>query len=333
MLQANRQLSPRTVEAYGRALEDLLCFCSRNEPQIVVETATRAHLAAYVNALATRPGKRGANVIKIESGTGLSHQTISLRVTAARLYYDHLVEQGVRATNPVGRGKYTRRSADLAGYRHSGTSSRPLLRRKPPKLPWIPDDAEFLHLLHALRLESVRNQAMLMLMYDGALRRDELVKVELSDVDWALREVTLRPEICKNGSGRLVLFTKITALSLKMYLHSRERLRLPLLFLSESNRNRSASISCDMVNKIVKNVADRANLPRLHPHTFRHLRLTHMARCGVPEQIIAQYAGHRSIETTRIYVHLSGREISATVAKKMDDFNRWVEQALAEKAT
>jgi integrase/recombinase XerD len=54
-----------------------------------------------------------------------------------------------------------------------------------------------------------------------------------------------------------------------------------------------------------------------------------MARCGVPEQIIAQYAGHRSIETTRIYIHMSGRDISASVAQKMEDFNRWVEASLA----
>ena len=40
------------------------------------------------------------------------------------------------------------------------------------------------------------------LMYDGGrLRREEVVLLELTDIDWAHREVTLRPEICKNGSG------------------------------------------------------------------------------------------------------------------------------------
>ena len=47
-LQANRQLSPRTIEAYGRGLEDLLRFCEQQEPPLSVETATKGDLAAYV---------------------------------------------------------------------------------------------------------------------------------------------------------------------------------------------------------------------------------------------------------------------------------------------
>lgn len=334
-LQANRQLSPRTVEAYGRGLEDWLRFCESQSPRIKPESASRADLAKYVNNLAGRPGKHGLGVLQLESGTGLSHQTIQLRVTATRLFFDHLVESGVRTSNPVGRGKYTRKHLDLAGYRHTATSVRPLLKRRPAKLPWIPNNDEFARLLRALHAEPIRNQAMLMLLYDGAMRRDELVQLELEDIDWSAREIQLRTEICKNGSGRLVVFTKPASLRLKEYLKLRRKLAPTsrLVFVSESNRNKAGNISADMINKIVKGVADRAKLPRLHPHTFRHLRLTHMARCGVPEQVIAQYAGHRSVETTRIYIHLSGREISATVAEKMDDFDKWIEKVLAtEKA-
>ena len=41
-LQANRQLSPRTVEAYGRSLEDFLQFCERQDPPLNVETVAWA---------------------------------------------------------------------------------------------------------------------------------------------------------------------------------------------------------------------------------------------------------------------------------------------------
>lgn len=333
-LQANRQLSPRTVEAYGRGLEDWLQFCQQQMPSIDPEMATRADLGRYVNDLAARPGPRGANVLQLEGGTGLSHQTIQLRITAARLYYDHLADMGIRTSNPVGRGKYTKRHLSQPN-RQAGTSGRPLLRRRAPKLPWIPSDEEFGVLLHALQTQSARNQALLMLMYDGALRRDELVQVELADIDWSTREVTLRPEICKNSSGRLVLFTKPTSLRIKRYLDQRKAggVTSKTIFVSESNRNKTAGISADMVNKVVKQVAEIAGLPRLHPHTFRHLRLTHMARCGIPEQVIAQYAGHRSVETTRIYIHLSGREMSVAVAEKMDAFDHWIESVLAAEAS
>jgi site-specific recombinase XerD len=56
-LQANQQLSPRTVEAYGRSLEDLLHCCSQQEPPLDVETATKADLVEYVQDLVTRPNR------------------------------------------------------------------------------------------------------------------------------------------------------------------------------------------------------------------------------------------------------------------------------------
>lgn len=332
-LQVHRQLSPRSVDAYGRGLEDWLLFCQSQRPAIDPVQATRADLGRYVDDLSKRPSKRrGGNVVQIETGGGLSHQTIQLRLTAVRLYYDHLIESGLRRGNPVGRGRYSPKRHDDR-HRQADTSARPLLKRRRQKLPWIPNDQEFLRLLRSLRDETPRNRALLMLMYDGALRREETVGIEVSDIDWPHRELMLRPETCKNDSGRLVLFTKPTALALNTYLEQRRKQKTPRsapMFLSESNRNKAGAITPDSINKLLVAVRQRACLPKLHPHTLRHLRLTHMARAGIAEQVIAEYAGHRSIETTRIYIHLSGREIGAAVARKMEDFDRWIERSLAE---
>ena len=173
---------------------------------------------------------------------------------------------------------------------------------------------------------------MSLLMYDGALRREELVLLEITDIDWAHREVTLRPEICKNESGRLVLFTQATATRLRAYLQHRRQIKpgLGLLFLSESNRNRASGLTPEMVNKVTRSIALRAELPQFHPHTLRHLRLTHMARCGIAEHIIAEYAGHKSLDTTRLYIHMSGRDISAAVASRMEEFEAWIAATLKE---
>jgi integrase/recombinase XerD len=136
-LQANRQLSPHTVEAYGRGLEDLLRFCEQHEPPISVEQATKVDLAAYVQDLVSRPNPHGQQIIHLHSGNGLSDQTIQLRLTAVRLYYDHLVEMGKRTRNPVGRGKYTRRSSFSAARHSHSANERPLVRRKRARQPWI----------------------------------------------------------------------------------------------------------------------------------------------------------------------------------------------------
>jgi integrase/recombinase XerD len=331
-LQAHRQLSPHTVEAYGRGLEDLLRFCEQQTPPLAVEMATKGDLASYVQNLVTRPNPHGQQIIHLHSGSGLSDQTIQLRLTAARLYYDHLVETGTRTRNPVGRGKYTRRNT-FSVVRHPHSSDeRPLVRRKPARQPWIPSDEQFKTLLAALASESLRNQALFLLMYDGALRREELVLLEITDIDWAHREVTLRPEICKNGSGRVVLFTQATGARLRAYLDHRRQIRpgLGRLFLSESDRNRASGISPAMINKVMRALAFRAGLPQFHPHTLRHLRLTHMARCGIAEHIIAEYAGHATLDTTRLYIHMSGRDISEAVANRMEDLEAWIVAILKE---
>ncbi|GHO90127.1 integrase [Reticulibacter mediterranei] len=331
-LQANRQLSPRTIEAYGRSLEDFLHFCEQHDPPLVVETATKVDLAAYVQDLVKRPNSHGQQIIHLHSGSGLSDQTIQLRLTAARLYYDHLVETGKQARNPVGRGKYTRSSHFSVGRNRNSANERPLVRRKPARQPWIPSDEQFKRLLAALSCESLRNQALFLLMYDSALRREELALLEMTDIDWAHREVTLRPETCKTSSGRLVLFTQATATRLRAYLERRRQIKpgLGRLFLSESDRNRASGLTPEMINKVMRSIARRANLPQFHPHTLHHLRLTHMARCGIAEHIIAEYAAHKSLDTTRLYIHMSGRDISAAVASQMEDFEAWIAATLEE---
>ncbi|MCZ6825390.1 MAG: site-specific integrase, partial [Gemmatimonadetes bacterium] len=64
---------------------------------------------------------------------------------------------------------------------------------------------------------------------------------------------------------------------------------------------------------IIKDIATAAALPQFTPHTLRHLRLTHLAIKGLSLQEIATYAGHRSLESTMIYIHLSGQHIDSRI--------------------
>src|SRR5262244_551201 len=73
-IQANLQLAPKSIDAYGRSLNDFLGFCARQA--IDPETVDRPHVALYVRDLATRPNPKGANVLHLETGTGLSNSTM-----------------------------------------------------------------------------------------------------------------------------------------------------------------------------------------------------------------------------------------------------------------
>ena len=100
-LQIQLGLSPRTIDAYGRGLADFLTFCEW--ASIDPLRANRAESARYVHDLAPRPGRGGPNVVTVDSGVGLANPTMHLSLVAVRLFYDHLVEEGPRESNPVGR--------------------------------------------------------------------------------------------------------------------------------------------------------------------------------------------------------------------------------------
>src|SRR6266496_4667800 len=193
--QGYLQLAPKTVDAYGRCLNDYLSFCAKQNVQ--PEAVTRDLVALYVQDLAHRPNPKGANILSFESGRGLSNATMQQRITVLRLFCDSLIEQQLRQDNPVGRGHY------VPGRAFGGTRDRGLLPRY-QKLPWLPSDEEWQQMLHGLEGELLRNQVMLLLAYDGALRREELVRLEMSDFDFAYRQIRVQAEHAKNGRERVV---------------------------------------------------------------------------------------------------------------------------------
>lgn len=72
-----------------------------------------------------------------------------------------------------------------------------------------------------------------------------------------------------------------------------------------------------MWSKTVRDLAIESRADRLTTHTLRHLRLTDLARAGWDVHEIATFAGHRSIQTTLGYIHLSGRELADKLEQTM----------------
>jgi integrase/recombinase XerD len=323
-IQADLGLASNTIEAYGRALQDYLSFSS--QLAVVPETAGRAHVVAYVRELTTRPSPRGASVRVLDSGAGLANATLQQRLVAVRLFYDHLIEEGVRTDNPAGRGRYT------PGKAFGGTRERGLIPRC-QKLPWIPSDAQWQAVLAATRSESLRNRLMLALAYDVALRREELCALGVGDIDVARRLLRVRAETTKGRiRERVVPYSAPTGELHAAYVRERRALsreRGPL-FVSASPRNQGKPISIWTWSKVVAGIAARAGVPRFSTHTLRHLCLTDLARAGWDIHEIAQFAGHRSVQTTVRYLHLSGRDLAAKLERGMAEIHAWRTRQLAE---
>jgi site-specific recombinase XerD len=297
-LKANLGLADNTLLAYARGLDDFFshCECHSIDPL----KTRRAEIAAYVQRLLEPKG---------QEGRGLSNSTAQQRLTSVRLFFDFLVEEGTIAKNPVGRGRYA------ATARGAIRGLLPRYRR----LPWVPSEIEWKNLITCVGSEPVRNRLMFLLAYDCALRREELCSIRTDDLDPALRTLRIRAETTKTRYARVLPYSQQTAALMQQDLQERRKLtreRGPL-FVSVSNRNIAQPISIWTWSKVVLGIARRAAVPRFSTHTLRHLCLTDLARAGWEVHEIAEFAGHRSVQSTLLYIHVSGRELAAKLASSM----------------
>lgn len=307
-LQTNLFLAPNTIEAYARGLEDFFTFLMLVEKTIL--EVTREQIAGYIHYLAEKP-------VKTRNGNfGLANSTIQQRLTVVRLFYDYLMEEGVKQENPVGRGRYT------VGHCFGGQRKKGLLP-KFKKLPWVPSEEQWKNLLVAAQDQPIRNRFMLALAYDCALRREELCSLTTADLDPSTRLVRIRAETTKNKQERIVPYSEASAALYGLYLRERKSLSLVRgpLFLSASRRNRATPISIWTWTKVISGLAKKSQVEQFTTHTFRHLRLTDLAHANWDIHEIALFAGHRSIQSTLLYIHLSGRDLKQKLEKSMSSIH------------
>jgi integrase/recombinase XerD len=194
----------RTIDAYARGLAEYLEICDRDGVDPI--GANRAQVAVFVRELTSRASHHGANVVSIDSGSGLANATIQQRLVPVRLFYDYLMEEGLRESNPVGRGRYTPGRLFRSGQ-------RPLVPRM-VKLPGIPTDQQWLDVLAESGHDPIRNRVMLALAYDAALRREELCLLRTDDLDPAHRTLRVRAETTKTRRERIVPYSAATGVLL-----------------------------------------------------------------------------------------------------------------------
>jgi integrase/recombinase XerD len=316
--------APRTIDAYARGLAEYLAMCEREGVDPL--TANRPHVARFVRELRERPSQRGANVVSIGSGVGLANATLQQRLVSVRLYYDFLIEEGMRESNPVGRGRYTSRG-------HGNRQQRGLV---PPltTLPWIPTDSQWMQILAVAAREPIRNRVMFALAYDSALRREELCSLHTNDLDPAQRMLRVRAETTKNRLERIVPYSAATGVLLSQYLAHRATISRArgALFLSESRRNHAQPLTPWTWSKVVRKIAAEVAVAGLSTHTMRHLCLTDLARMGWELHEIATFAGHRNTTSTLAYIHLSGRDLADKLNRGMQQLHDWRVQLLTELA-
>ncbi len=252
---------------------------------------TTADVLSFIEA--QRRPVRGDNVVRLEDGeTGLSARTIRRRLSSVSGLFEYLVAVEAVAKNPVPKG---------LGSRTNGRRGVPLIR-SPRTLPKILDPAEVDALLAALR--TWRDRAMIQAMLLGGLRRCEVLGLGLGDINAGERRVFITDG--KGGHQRITPISNRFFETLAVYLNEeRPETSTDRVFVVLKGPRRGDPLAATGLDQVMRGARHRASLSHATCHELRHTCLTRLREAGMALEAVQAQAGHRSIETTRLYLHLA----------------------------
>jgi site-specific recombinase XerD len=259
---------------------------------------TTADVFAFLTA--QRAPRRGIKVVRLEDGQGgLAARTIARRLSSIAGLYAYLLARGDAgvAVNPVPRGLSARRP----GARRGG-GGRALIRT-PKTLPRVLSPADVDALIAALRRH--RDRAMVEAMVLGGLRRCEVLGLRLGDINAGERRVFIAEG--KGGRQRIVPVSARFFATLGRYLEE-ERPKTAAterVFVVLKGSRRGEALSAGGLDEIMDGAKGRAGLAQATCHQLRHTCFTRLREAGMALEAIQAQAGHASIESTRIYLHLA----------------------------
>jgi integrase/recombinase XerD len=262
------RLAPRTVEAYRR---DLTAFSAwLGGPPA---SATQDRLEGYVAQL---------------RADGLAATTIARRIAALRSFYRHQVLVGARGDNPAAELELPRR------------------RRALPKT-LSPNEVErLIDAATGTTPRSLRDRALVELLYGAGLRVSEAVGLERAGIDLENRLVRT---IGKGSKERIVPLGREAVEALRRYLARGrpflDKRHRPELFLNAQG----GALTRAGAFLILRRLAETAGLEagRVHPHLLRHSFATHLLEGGADLRSVQEMLGHADLATTELYTHVSDR--------------------------
>lgn len=269
-LAVEKGVSLNTLDAYSRDINRYVDFLSRqgiNE----FHDALPDNIISFLTRLREQ---------------GLETPTINRTLASLRSFYKYLMREGTATENPAARielGKIWMRLPDT------------LTREEMVRLLAQPGSGSLL---------SVRDTAMLEVMYATGIRVSELVSLTMHAIHWQMGYLIA---FGKGGKERIVPVGQKAFETLREYVENARPVLLgngatEVLFVSRRGRG----ISRQAFWKIVCKYARKAGLQKnVHPHTFRHSFATHLLEGGADLRSVQVMLGHSYISTTQIYTHVT----------------------------
>ena len=274
-----RGLSPNTLAAYRNDLTQFVEFLQDRDPSLQSHgswkrVGTEA-LTAFVLDLHER---------------GYSDKTKTRKVASTKAFFGFLLEEGVVDKNP------------MEDFSSPGTGE---------SLPETLSVEEVEALLSVGETDtpmSLRDRAIIEVMYATGVRVSELVSLDIDDVD--LDESFVRC-MGKGSKERIIPLHEEAVATVREYLDDGR----PSLAGDAAGRalfvsRKGGRLTRQALWLILKGRAQAAGIERkITPHTLRHSFATHLLIGGAPLRHVQELLGHASITTTQVYTHLTSEHV------------------------
>lgn len=286
-LRVERGLSAHTIRAYECDVEHFCDFIQNKRKAFApdAEETRKQRVTADLETLKKATKNDIRSFLAHVQSSGGSVKTVSRKLSALKTVYRFFARQGMLENNPV------------------LTTRTPKQRRH---LPTVLSVDEVLKLLNAVEGEdpvSLRDRALLEVLYSTGMRANECATITISSLDMASGLVRV---FGKRRKERLVPLGSYAKLYLFNYLRVRSELGNPthnIVFVNV----RGGPLTTRSIQRIVEKYA-RKVLPYrddISPHTLRHSFATHMLDGGADLRVVQEILGHEQLSTTQIYTHVS----------------------------
>ncbi len=268
-LSVERGLAKNTLESYKRDLKKYTKYLKRKnitDPNNVTRLEVN-------------------NFMLFQKDKGLSMSSISRSLAAVKVFHKFLAREG------------------FAKEDKTSLIDSPKLWKKIPEVLSRDEVELIIKAVYPRDTLTMRDKAILELMYASGMRVSEVVGIKLNDLNLDIGFVRC---IGKGSKERIIPVGKSAILAITRYLEkSRGKLsKQPnsFVFLNRSGNR----ISRQSVWKIIKKYAKMAKIRKeIKPHTLRHSFATHLLERGADLRSVQEMLGHSNISTTQIYTHVN----------------------------
>ena len=257
---------------------------NRSENTITAYKKDAEDFLAYLgDGNADKNSIRGWLVVLQKQGIG--KRSIARKLSSLRMFYAYLVERGCCDINPFAEATSPKVDKKLPGFIKENLMDE-LLR--------LPDRTQPL---------GARDAAILELFYSTGMRIGELCSLNTGDIDFSSEELKI---LGKGRKERIVLVGSFARKALEDYLRLRPSLvkddNENALFLGHSGKRLVDTSIGRMLNKYTSQLSEALHVS---PHTLRHTFATHMLNNGADLRSVQELLGHKRLETTQIYTHVT----------------------------